>query len=251
VADLGPVAWGLLLLAAVLVGFAKTAIGGVGALAVVLFALVLPARESTGALLPVLIFGDALAVAYYRRHAHWSTLWRLLPGVVPGLLLGAWFVAEVDDTWMRRAIGLILLAMSALQLWTRWSGGFRVGVQEPRGHAHPLLAGIVGAVAGFATMAANAAGPVMTIYLILAGLTVLEIVGTGAWFFAMVNLAKLPFSFGLGLVSASTLAMDALLVPAVVAGAAIGVLTIRRMERRTFEGAALALSGASAALLLL
>jgi uncharacterized membrane protein YfcA len=248
VGDLGPGTWALLLVAAGLVGFAKTAIGGVASLAVVIFAFVLPPRESTGALLPLLICGDVLAVGYYRRHARWGTLWRLFPGVVPGLLLGAWFVATVDEVWMRRSIGLILLALCGMQLWTRSAD--RPTATGARG-AHPMLAVLIGAVAGFTTMTANAAGPVMTLYLILAGLPMLELIGTGAWFFAVVNLVKLPFSLGLGLVSPGSLIVDALLVPALLVGGLVGILAIRRMDQRTFETAALALSGASAALLLL
>ena len=83
----------------------------------VIFAAVLPARESTGAILPLLLCGDVIAVAWYRRHADWGTLWRLLPGVLPGLLLGAWFLAVVDDVVMRRTIAVILLVMCTLQLW--------------------------------------------------------------------------------------------------------------------------------------
>lgn len=80
--------WLWLALAGVLVGVAKTAIAGVGSVAVVIFAAVLPARESTGAILPLLVCGDLVAVVHYRRHADWVILWRLLPGVLPGLLLG-------------------------------------------------------------------------------------------------------------------------------------------------------------------
>jgi hypothetical protein len=244
---LDPSAWALLVLAAALVGFAKTALGGLGSVAVVLFAVVVPARESTGALLPLLIFGDVLAVTYYRQHADWSTLWRLLPGVLPGLALGSWFVALVDDEAMRRAIALILLVLVGLQL---------VQMLRPRStHVargqHPALALLVGVAAGFATMAANAGGPVMTLYLILAGLPLMRMIGTGAWFFASVNLAKLPFSIGLGLVTPTSLAVDVALIPALVAGAVIGIVSARRMTQRTFEGAALALSGVSATLLLL
>ena len=74
--DLTVWAWLWLALGAMLIGFAKTAIGGVGAGAVVIFALVLPARESTGAVLPLLLFGDLVAVTYSRRHADWAILWR-------------------------------------------------------------------------------------------------------------------------------------------------------------------------------
>ena len=115
-AELSLTVWVLLAVAAALVGFAKTAIGGAGALAVVIFAAALPTRASTGALLPLLLVGDLVAVAVYRRHASLSTLLRLLPGVLPGFLLGAWLVAVVDDSAMRTAIGLVLLAMTGLQL---------------------------------------------------------------------------------------------------------------------------------------
>ena len=83
-AELSLTVWVLLAVAAALVGFAKTAIGGAGALAVVIFAAALPTRASTGALLPLLLVGDLVAVAVYRRHASLSTLLRLLPGVLPG-----------------------------------------------------------------------------------------------------------------------------------------------------------------------
>src|ERR1700712_763867 len=100
-----------------LVGVAKAAINGVGSIAVVIFAAVLPARESTGAILPLLLCGDLIAVSWYRRHADWGTMWRLLPGVVPGLLVGAWFLSMVDDQMMRRTIAVILLVMCGVQLW--------------------------------------------------------------------------------------------------------------------------------------
>ncbi len=252
--ELSTAAWLWLGLAAVLVGFAKTALGGVGSVAVVIFAAVLPARGSTGALLPLLIAGDLLAVSLYRRHGSWGTLLRLLPGVVPGLVLGTWFVARVDDTTMRVSIGLILLVMTGLQLAQRLrpgSGPSRAAAEgTAAGHPHPAASLAVGATAGFATMTANAAGPVMTLYLILAGLPVLEMLGTGAWFFLVVNLLKVPFSAGLHLISGPSLALDAVLVPAMLVGGALGFLVVRRLDQAGFERAALALSAVSAALLL-
>ncbi len=77
-----------LVAAALLVGFSKTAISGVSAISVALFASVLPARESTGALLPLLLVGDVLAVRAYRRHTDWPVLLRLLPSVAVGVLVG-------------------------------------------------------------------------------------------------------------------------------------------------------------------
>ena len=242
--------WLWLVVAGVLVGVAKTAISGVGSIAVVIFAAVLPARESTGAILPLLLCGDVIAVTWYRRHADWGTLWRLLPGVLPGLVVGAWFLSVADDVVMRRTIALILLVMCALQLWqlvhrTRLSGA------DAAGHPRGVTTVGAGVAAGFATMTANAAGPVTTVYLIRAGLPMLRMIGTGAWFYLAVNLAKVPFSAGLGLITGTSLVRDALLVPAVLVGAGLGILLVGRLRQRPFEVIALVFSAATALLLLL
>jgi len=247
--DLTISAWVWLALACVLVGLAKTAINGVASIAVVIFAAVLPARESTGAILPLLLCGDVIAVAWYRRHADWGTIWRLLPGVLPGLLLGAWFLSVVDDAVMRRTIAVILLVMCTGQLWQLHQGTGATSSQSARPQ-HGVVTLGAGATAGFATMTANAAGPVTTIYLLRAGLPMLRMIGTGAWFYLVVNLAKVPFSAGLGLITPASLVRDALLLPALVAGAVLGILLVGRLRQRQFEVAALGFSAATAVLLL-
>jgi uncharacterized membrane protein YfcA len=246
--ELSTTAWILLMSAAVLVGFAKTALGGVATVAVALFALALPPRESTGALLPLLLVGDLVAIAVYRRHGSLTTLVRLLPGVLPGLALGACFLWVASEDAVRLSIGAILLAMTGLHLWhRRQTPSIERHPPQPPGTGASLA---MGTLAGIATMTANAAGAVMTIYLIMAGLPVLRMLGTGAWFFLVLNLLKVPFSVGLSLISPDSLALDAALVPAMLVGAAAGALMVRRMKQPQFELAALVLGALSASLLL-
>ncbi len=230
--DLLPWAWAVLALAALTIGLAKTAIPGGGILPVALFAAVLPARMSTAALLLLLIVGDMFALVAYRRHAHWPTLLRLAPAVVAGLLAGFAFLAIGDDSIVRRAIGVILLAMIAVTLWRRW--------RQRRTDAVPAEHGIViastyGALAGFTTMVANAAGPVMSMYFLAMRTPVQIFLGTSAWFFAIVNLAKVPFLASIGLFSGPVLLMDAVLIPLVVIGALVGVRVARRMKQQVFD----------------
>ncbi|HNV10124.1 MAG TPA: sulfite exporter TauE/SafE family protein, partial [Propionibacteriaceae bacterium] len=97
--------WLWMALAALVVGISKTSVGGLGAIAVAIFALVMPAKESTAAVLLLLIVGDVVAVLRYRRHADWKLLLSLLPWVLPGLALGAWFLGRVDDQVLRKSIG--------------------------------------------------------------------------------------------------------------------------------------------------
>ena len=252
--DVSPAGWALLVVAAVAVGFAKTGITGVGSVAAALFAIVLPARESTGALLPLLIAGDLVAIALYGRHTSWRLIRRLFPWVAVGIGVGAVFVAGVGDSGMRTAIGLLLLGLVGVQLVTQ-SGRLRELLGDPGegpvATSHRVAAAVVGVVAGFVTMVANASGPVMTVYLLLSGFSMLAFLGTGAWFFFLVNVFKLPFSIGLGLVSTDAVLADVALLPAMALGAVLGALLIRRLEQRTFERVALALVVVSAVPLLL
>jgi uncharacterized protein len=220
----GPLELCALAIAALLVGFAKTAIGGVATISVAVFAAVLPARESTGVLLPLLMVGDLVAIRAYRRHADWPALLRLFPSVAVGVLAGVAFVAWADDTVMRRTIGGLLLVLVAAHLWQRRHPQQRYG--------KPLLFGLL---AGFATMVANAGGSVMSLYLLSAGFAMLGFLGTAAWFFFIVNLFKLPFSVGLGLITVDSLTLDAFLAVAVLIGGAIGRVCVNRLNQPMFE----------------
>ncbi|UOQ57114.1 sulfite exporter TauE/SafE family protein [Leucobacter allii] len=230
--QLPAVAWALLATAALIVGFSKTALPGVNTISIAIFAAILPARHSTGALLVLLIVGDAFAVWAYRKHASWPTILRLAPAVVGGLALGAVFLALADDSWVRRVIGIILLLVVGFTVWRRWisSGG------APAGRAASIGYGSLG---GFTTMVANAGGPVMSMYFLAARFPVKAFLGTAAWFFACINLAKLPFSIGLGLIDAGSLVLDLLLVPGVIIGALLGRWAANRMRQGFFDVAVL------------
>jgi uncharacterized membrane protein YfcA len=236
----------LFAVAALLVGFAKTSIGGLASIAVAIFASLMPARESTAAILLLLIVGDLVAVWHYHRDADLALLRRLIPAVLPGLALGALFLAVVDDEVLRRSIGGLLLLLAGLQLVLQ----ARSGEAPPVGHSR--RAGLVtGLATGFATMTANAAGGVMTIYLVARGVEKSRFLGTNAVFFLGVNLCKIPFSAGLGLFSARTVERGALLAPLVVLGAWAGLHSARRLSQARFDQAVLAATVASALVLLL
>lgn len=222
-------AWALLGVAAVVVGLSKTAVPGAGTIAVAIFAAVLPAKQSTGVLLLLLIVADIFAVTMYRRHADWKTLLRLAPAVVVGVLVGVVFLWFADDLWVKRTIGVILLAVIALTLWRR-----RLGAQVAGG-SHRIAAATYGTLGGFTTMVANAAGPVMSMYFLAARFEVKAFLGTAAWFFAIVNLFKVPFSLGIGIITVPGLIVDALLVPLVVGAAFLGRWLADRMPQSVFE----------------
>ncbi|MFF0117069.1 sulfite exporter TauE/SafE family protein [Streptomyces prasinus] len=238
--------------AALLVGFSKTAVSGANTVSLALFAAVLPARASTGVLLPLLIAGDVLAVLTYRRHAHWPTLWRLFPAVAAGVVVGTLFLMRADDEAVGTSIGAILLLMAAVTVWRRRAadraaraaadtGGEpgersgRSGPEEVTSRAGRIKARSYGVLGGFTTMVANAGGPVMSLYLLSAGFRKLGFLGTSAFFFLIVNTSKVPFSVGLGLIDAESLLLDAALVLFVLPGALLGKWAVGRINQRLFE----------------
>ncbi|CAM5602607.1 MULTISPECIES: sulfite exporter TauE/SafE family protein [Streptomyces] len=227
--------------ASILVGFSKTAVSGANTVSLAIFAAVLPARESTGVLLPLLIVGDLLAVRTYRRHAHWGTLVRLFPAVAGGVVVGTVFLLWAGDAEVRTSIGAILLLMAGVTVWRRRAAA-RAGARAEApatpgagGAGARLKAGSYGVLGGFTTMVANAGGPVMSLYLLSAGFRKLGFLGTSAWFFLIVNVAKVPFSVGLGLIDARSLLLDALLALFVLPGAYIGRACVDRINQRLFE----------------
>ncbi|MFF2330604.1 MULTISPECIES: sulfite exporter TauE/SafE family protein [unclassified Streptomyces] len=224
--------------ASALVGFSKSAVSGANTISLAIFAAVLPARESTGVLLPILIAGDVLAVLLYRRHAHWPTLLRLFPAVAVGVVAGTVFMMWADDAAVRTSIGAILLFMAGVTLWRRRSaarGGETSEESGPPSASGRLKARSYGVLGGFTTMVANAGGPVMSLYLLSAGFRKLGFLGTSAWFFLIVNTSKVPFSVGLGLIDAQSLLLDACMLLFVLPGAYIGRRCVDRINQKLFE----------------
>ena len=243
-----------------IVGFSKTSVAGLAAIAVAIAALAMPAKESTAAILAVLIAGDLVAVRLFGRHVDWSLLRSLIPAVLPGLVLGTIFLAVVSDEVLRRSIGVMLLVLVGMQLWLgrrRRARPPRTG-SEPEADGgrrsradHPVTAWITGTAAGFTTMTANAAGAVMTLLFVAKGVEKERFVGSFAWFFLGVNLAKVPFSVGLGLMSWIDVWRAVLVFPVVVLGGFAGRALVRRLAQHQFEIAVLLGSAVAAVALVL
>ncbi|MDN5820829.1 MAG: sulfite exporter TauE/SafE family protein [Brachybacterium sp.] len=256
---LGVGPWLLVPLGAVNVGFSKTALPGAGTIAVGIFALAMPAKESTAALLLLLIVGDMTALWVYRREPDWRTLVRLLPSAMIGVVIGAFYFARVDGEGVRLTIGVILLTLVIVTVTRRQLTKHREVAAPETGTGSVSRPGVAaaaqgmgyGLLGGFTTMVANAAGPVMSLYFYAMRMPVLTFLGTSAWYFAIVNLFKVPFSAGLGLITRDTLVMDAMLIPVVLLGAFVGTKVARRIPQKVFENLILVLTVAAALSLLI
>lgn len=217
--------WVLAGLAALSVGLGKGGIPGVGNLAVVLFAMVFDPKASVGLLLPVLIAADVVAVTVYRRHVEWRYLLRLLPWLGVGIVLGYFVFDWLSNTGFQRLIGSIVLLMTFMRM-------LKLGAVIPH---HFLFRSGMGITGGFATMVANAAGPVAQIYFLSIGLPKLAFIGTGAWCFFIVNLVKVPLQVDLGIIHFESLRTSFLLAPLAVIGALTAPRVVHWIPQKLFE----------------
>ena len=216
--------------AAVLIGVAKAGFGGgMGMLVTPLTALVFPARDTLGILLPLLIVGDAFSIYFYwRKWDSRNVLW-LLPGALVGIVFGLMLIGKLDDRGLARFIGAVSVVFIGIQ-WLRdalWAHPERY---HPK-HWHGALFGLA---AGVTTTIAHAAGPVVALFLIPQRLSKEFFVGTTVLIFALINWIKMPFFLWQGVCNLDTMLHSLWLAPAVPVGVWIGVWCNRRLTPTWF-----------------
>lgn len=242
--------WLLAAFAALVVGLSKTGVPGLGMLAVAIFANLLPTKQASGFVLPLLIFGDLVAVFSYRQHTEWSHLRRLFLWTGAGVVLGALAMKSMSNRDAQLVVGTLIVVLVALHLWRKRRSAPAATPDTPPDHG-PLFAPTIGVLTGFTTLVANAAGPLMAVYLLAMRLPKMAFVGTAAVFFLLLNLFKVPFMAGLGLITTDSFSFNLALAPAVLAGAFLGRWILPRVSQAWFERIALALSAAAGVKLLL
>jgi hypothetical protein len=244
-----PIQWLCAALGAFMVGLSKAGITGISILSIALFNFIFPSsKQTSGLVLPLLVFGDFVAVFSYRKHAHWRFVWRMFPWTAVGVFLGYLTLGRISDHSAKLLVGSIIIALAALSYWRR----ARADRDDARAATlHWSIAALIGMTAGFITLIANAAGPLMAIYFLTMRLPKMEYVGTAAVFFMLLNLFKVPFMIDLGLVTAQSFSFNLVLAPAVLAGTFAGRWVVKHINQEVFEQMVLALSAIGGILLLL
>jgi len=234
--NFAPWQWLLGAFSALSIGVAKTGLPGLGSFVAPLMVLTVgDARYAAAWTLPILSTADVFAVLFWRKHADARKLFSLIPWVAAGMVAGA-LALSLSEHVLRRIIGCIVVLMLVVHIVRR-----RNPQQQVAGS--PSFYGVV---AGFASTIANAASPVMNMYLLSRKLPKEQFVATGAWFFLVINLAKVPIYSWHHLFSGTSLRFDLLMVPAVVCGALAGLWIVHRVPQRLFDTMIVLLTGISA-----
>jgi uncharacterized membrane protein YfcA len=238
--------WFVILVCGMLIGMSKVGVPGVSMIVVPALAFIFGAKQSTGVLLPILMMADIFGVAYYRRHADWTHLMKVIPWAVVGLLIALWIGDTVNDKQFKNLIAILVFLSIVLMIWQDKKKGAQFFPDKW------WFAASMGILGGFATMIGNVAGPVFAIYLLAMHLPKNSFIGTGAWFFMIINLSKFPLQWLVWKnISTQTLAIDLLTLPAIALGAFLGIKVVRLIPEHTYRGFVIFITVISAFLLFL
>lgn len=222
--------WIILALSGLLIGMSKTGITGVGLMVVPLLANYFGGRPSVGLLLPILIFADIFAVGWYNRHAQWKHILRLIPWAFAGIIAATFIGKNISDQSFNRLLAVLVIGGIGILIWQDIRAG---KLKIPRSK---WFAGGMGLLGGFSTMIGNAAGPVMALYLLSMRLPKNSYIGTGAWFFFIVNLSKVPLHvWSWKTITRASFLLDLMMIPAIAAGAFLGIWLVRLLPERYYR----------------
>lgn len=214
----------------ILIGMSKAGVKGLGMVTIPIFAYIFGGKVSTGILLPVLIMADILAAVYYHKKAEWKYVFALLPWAGAGIVIALFTGNKVNDQQFKMLISGVIIVGLLISFWRE----FRNSSKEIPDNW--WFAAIMGLFGGFATMIGNAAGPILTLYLLSMRLPKYAFIGTGAWFFLIINVTKVPFHIlGWETINHHTFIFDFMLVPFILTGFFMGVKIIKSLSEKIYR----------------
>ena len=230
--------WVFVCLAIIVQGISKSGFaGGVGVLTIPMMMLVMPVEKVVASLLPLLILLDMNAIYHHRSNKVWGRILEVYFPACFGILMGVvvwWWIGrqgvEEYSVYIKRFVGVIailfafyIFSKERAMSWARYC-------PSGRRAAWP-----VGVVSGFTSTIAHAAGPIVSFYMFAQGMGKSLFVGTTAWTFTLINLTKLPFYVGIGLVTSEILLFDAVLIWLIPIGSYLGKWMHDRVSERLFN----------------
>ena len=238
--DLGVAGFLIAAFAVFVIGLAKSSVPAAATMPVGLFALVIPAKLSVGAILPLLILGDIIALLAFRKAGRWDIVVKILPSVFVGMFIGYFLLSWSTSREVAYVIGAILVFTAIYEIRKRLRNEKMDNEQgSNQKQRSRLTAQLMGVLVGIMTMTANSAGPIFSLYLLNLQLPMQTFVGTNSWLFFIINVSKIPFNANLGIITTQTLMLAALLAPFVVMGGLFGQRIMRSINQRAFEYSAL------------
>lgn len=223
--------------AALIIGVSKAGFGGgTGVVVGPVLALLFPAKETVGLMLPLLFVCDIASLFPYWRKWDRRNVAVLMPGAVMGIVVGTLSLGRISDASLAKTIGGAAILFSLLQAYRDWK--FR----NPQPFVPRRFDGfLAGMGTGFVSTLSHVGGVLSTMYLLPQRLSNETFVGTTAALYFLINLLKIPAYLQLGVLNASTLQRDIPLFPLVLVGTWLGVVLNRCVSSAVFSKIVLAI----------
>lgn len=209
--------WYITMLCAFIIGLNKSGLKGISTLTIPILAKAYGGMTSVAILLPFLIFGDSIALCFYKKSIQFKYVLRLLPWALIGLLIATFTGKYISDIQFSKTIGYAILFCSFILLYREFLK------KEDRLSHYPWIINIFGISGGFATMIGNAAGSIFNLYILGMRLPKEAYIATGASFYIIMNIIKLPIqAFYWQSVNLETLQLNLICLPALIIGSFLG-----------------------------
>ncbi|MTI14003.1 sulfite exporter TauE/SafE family protein [Sansalvadorimonas verongulae] len=196
-------------------GMAKGGLGNIlGTACVPLMALVLPPVQAAAILLPLLLVMDLISLWKFRGQVDSRTLFTVFPGCIAGVALAALLFGYLSEQYIRLMIGVVSLSFCLMQ-WLKNS-------QQNIRKASYIRGSFWGAIGGFTSFGIHAGGPPISIYTLPLGLNSHKLMGTQAWMFAGMNMAKVVVYGSSGQLDTQNLSASLILLPLTPLGVIAG-----------------------------
>jgi uncharacterized protein len=236
--------WFMTLFVAFIAGVSKSGLKGLVMIGIPILAQLYGAKESTGIILPFLIFGDLFALREYSKSSNKGMVYKLFPYAIIGILGGTFAGNYLNNEQFTFAIASIILVCVGLIIYTEFKP-IKGSIFD-----HPIVSPIFGLAGGFATMVGNLAGPIFSLYFLSMKLTKRQFIGTGALFYLFLNLFKVPFHcISWGTINRSSFQMNLVMLPAVYLGSIVGEKVVNYIPEKEYRYFILTVTAISAVLL--
>ncbi|WP_271274089.1 sulfite exporter TauE/SafE family protein [Aliamphritea hakodatensis] len=233
----------ILTVAGFLTGFSKFSVGGMGLLILPVLMLAFPGTAALGIIVPLFMMTDALTMWPYRKGADWGFISRLVPMMLAGILAGSLLLTDMDVQLFSLLLGgLILLALMLGFVFDRLGAGWL---------RKPSVMAVMGFFTGIVGLLANAAGPLVSLFLLEQKLSKRSYVSTRCWMATLTNLAKVPVLMYLGILTQDSLEVSVLAVPGLLLGGLIGYCFLGTLSAAQFKWIIRGLAAVAATKLLL
>lgn len=208
--------WSITILSAFFIGVSKAGLKGLSMFIIPLFAHFYGGKASVGILLPCLLAGDLMALRFYYKNANIKLILRLIPPAVIGILAAVFIGTKISDAQFKHTMGTAILVCVGLLLYNEFKGKINISNSK-------VFSNALGLSGGFATMIGNAAGPIFNLYLLSMRLPKAAFIGTGAWFYLLLNSFKVPFHIvSWQTITWQTFHLNLVMIPILISGAFIG-----------------------------